>query len=137
MNIVGQAIENHKNGLNCAQAIVCAYCGRFGIDDKTAFRMAEGFGLGMGAKETCGAVTAMAMVTGMKISDGNLSSPGTKKISYSKAAEMVETFKKKNGSIICSELQGIESGTPLRSCGGCIKDAVLIIQEKLLEEEVK
>jgi C_GCAxxG_C_C family probable redox protein len=104
----------------------------FGIDDKTAFRMAEGFGLGMGAMEACGAVTAMALVTGMKISDGNLSSPGTKKICYQKVKEMIEEFKQKNGSIICSELKGVETGTPLRSCGGCIKDAVVIIEKNLL-----
>ena len=136
MDKVEQALEKHKKGYNCAQAIACTYCNMLGIDDTTAFRMAEGFGLGMGAMETCGAVTAMAMVAGMKISDGNLAAPGTKKISYKKTEEMIEAFKEKNGSIICSELKGVKTGTPLRSCGGCIKDAVVIIEEKLTVQEV-
>ena len=129
--MVEKAIEYHKKGYNCAQSIACSYCSRFGIDEKTAFRMAEWFGLGMGAMEDCGAVTAMAMVTGMKESDGNLESPATKKICYGKVKKMIGEFKEKNGSIICRELKGVETGTPLRSCGGCIKDAVLIIEENL------
>ena len=39
----------HDSGYNCAQAVVCAYCDRFGLDENTAFKMAEGFGLGMAA----------------------------------------------------------------------------------------
>ena len=135
MDIIEKVFDNHKKGFNCAQAIACAYCGRFGIDEKTAFRMAEGLGFGMGAMEDCGAVTAMAMVTGMKESDGNLDSPGTKKICYGKVKKMIGEFKKKNGSIICSELKGVETGTPLRGCGGCIKDAVIIIEENLFASE--
>lgn len=38
----------HDEGYNCAQAVVCAYCDSFGLDRDTAFKMAEGFGLGMG-----------------------------------------------------------------------------------------
>jgi len=132
MDNVEKALKYHKDGYNCAQAVACTFCGSFGIDEKTAFRMAEGFGLGMGAMETCGAVTAMAMVTGMKESDGNMASPGTKKVCYKKAEEMIEEFRKKNGSVICKELKGVGKGKPLRSCGGCIKDAVVIIENKLL-----
>lgn len=131
MDKVEEALQYHKNGYNCAQAIACAYCDMFGIDEKTAFRIAEGCGLGMGAMETCGAVTAMALVTGMKESDGNLAAPGTRKICYSKSKKMIEKFKEKNGSIICHELKGVGTGTPLRSCGGCIKDAVVILEEEL------
>ena len=47
----------HDKGYNCAQAVVCAYCDRFGLDENTAFKMAEGFGLGMGLMEVCGALT--------------------------------------------------------------------------------
>ena len=134
MKISEKALANHKKGYNCAQSVVCAYCDMFGVDEKTAFRMAEAYGLGMGAMETCGAVTAMAMVVGMKESDGNISSPGTKKICYKKTKNMLAAFKEKNGTIICRELKGQETGSPLRSCDGCIEDAVMIIEDILSRE---
>jgi len=126
------AHKNHKNGFNCAQAIACVYAGMFNIDEKTAFRITEGLGLGMGAMEACGAVTAMAAVVGMKFSDGNTDAPGTKKACYKKAAELVSEFEKKNSSIRCRDLKGIDTGTPLRSCAGCIEDAVILLEEKLI-----
>jgi len=132
MEKVEKALENHNKGYNCAQAVACAYSDLFGIDEKTAFRMSESFGLGMGAMEACGAVTAMAMVTGMKDSDGNMASPGTKVACYKKTKEMIKLFKAKNGSIICSELKGVGTGKPLRSCEGCIEDAIEIIEKNLL-----
>jgi C_GCAxxG_C_C family probable redox protein len=131
-----KALLNHKKGYNCAQSVVCAYCDVFGIDEETAFRMSEGYGLGMGDMEACGAVTAMAMVTGMKESDGNISSPATKKVCYKKIKKMIEEFKEKNGTINCRELKGVDTGEPLRSCDGCIEDAVMIIEENLLKQEV-
>ena len=133
MDKIEKALQNHKNGYNCAQSVACVYCDLFGFDEKTVFRMSEGFGLGMGCMEACGAVTAMAMVAGMKESDGNMSSPGTKKICYQKSKDMIAKFSEKNGSIICSELKGVKTGNPLRSCGGCIEDAVVIIEESLLK----
>jgi len=128
-----RALANHKKGYNCAQSVVCVYCDRFGIEEETAFRMSEAYGLGMGDMDTCGAVTAMAMVTGMKESDGNISSPGTKKVCYKKMKQLIELFREKNGSINCRELKGVDTGKPLRSCDGCIEDAVAILEEHLLK----
>jgi C_GCAxxG_C_C family probable redox protein len=127
-----KALQNQKKGYNCAQAIVCTFSEMFGIDEKTAFRISECFGSGMGIMDTCGAVSAMAAVIGMKESDGNLESPATKKICYSMMKTMVAEFKEKNGSTICREIKGIDTGTPLRSCTGCIEDAVAIIERNLL-----
>lgn len=129
---VKQTLANHKKGYNCAQSITCAYCDLFGIDEKTAFRMAEAYGFGMGTMETCGAVTAMAMVAGMKLSDGNLEAPATKKKSYRMMKEMTKAFLEKNRSINCSELKGIAGGPILRSCDGCIEDAANILENMLL-----
>ena len=134
MDRAEKALLRHKNGYNCAQSVICTYAEELGIDERTAFRMAEGFGLGMGAMETCGAVTAMAMAAGLKESDGNMSSPGTKKASYKKAKAMIEEFKAKNGTIICREIKGVDTGKPVRSCDGCIEDAISIIDGSLLAE---
>lgn len=44
-------------------------------------------------------------------------------------------FEKKNSSIICSQLKGVDTGTPLRSCNGCIEDAVELLDKYLLGTE--
>ena len=87
---INKALENHKKGYNCAQAVACVYCDAFGIDEQTAFKMAEGFGFGMGTMGTCGAVSAMALCAGMKNSDGDLMSPKTKKETYRMIKEMTK-----------------------------------------------
>lgn len=117
----------HHKGYNCAQAVTCAFAEELNRDEKELFQIMEGFGLGMGAMETCGAVSAMAAVVGMKISDGNLEKPGTKKICYRTAKALVEEFRKKNGSVICRELKGVDTKVPLRKCDDCVKDAADIV----------
>lgn len=131
---INQALMNHSKNYNCAQSVVCAYCGMFGVEEETAFKAAEAFGFGMGDMETCGAVTAMTMLAGMKISDGNLANPSTKRQCYSMMKKMMTEFKNKNKTIVCRELKGVETGIPLRSCNGCIEDAARIIEEFLLEK---
>ena len=128
---IEMAVANHKKGYNCAQAVACAYRDEFGIDEKTLFRMAEGYGLGMGDMDACGAVTAMAMVVGLKESDGNLEAPGTKKVCYAKMKSLIDEFKKMNGTINCREIKGVDTGKVLRSCTGCVEDAVLILEDNL------
>jgi len=126
-----KALSNHKRGYNCAQSVVCAYCDLFDIEEKTAFRIAEGFGLGMGSMGTCGAVAAMSMIVGMKESDGNLEKPTTKKVCYKKMKQLSNEFEKKNGSLICSEIKGVDTGVVLRSCNGCMEDACKLLDEYL------
>lgn len=44
MNRAQKAAEYHQKGYNCAQAIVCAFCDKVGLDEKTAFKVSEGLG---------------------------------------------------------------------------------------------
>lgn len=126
-----KALENHKNGYNCAQAVACAFSSRFGKDEKEVFQLMEPFGFGMGTMGTCGAVSAMAAVVGMNVSDGNLDSPSTKKASYKVMKELTVKFIEKNRSVICREIKGVDSGEMLRSCNGCISDAAELLEEYL------
>ena len=61
-----RAIALHNKGYNCAQAVACTYCDLFGLDEETAYKMAEGFGLGMGLMEVCGALTGGFLLAGVK-----------------------------------------------------------------------
>lgn len=130
---VERAVNNHKSGYNCAQAVACAYCDLFGADEKETFKTMEGFGLGMGTMGTCGAVSAMAALAGMKLSDGNLEKPATKKLCYQAMKDMTRQFEEKNKSILCAEIKGMTGGEVLRSCHGCIEDAAKIVEETLLK----
>lgn len=131
-----KAIAYHKKGYNCAQSVLCTYCDRCGVEEAEAFRMAEGFGLGMGNMEgTCGALTGAFMAVGLINSDGNLEEPRSKKDTYRKIRELYNVFKEKNGSVICKELKGVDGGAPLRSCDGCIEDAAQIVEDFLSRQE--
>lgn len=126
------ALKLHHSKFNCCQSVACAFCHVMGTDPETAFKLAEPFGFGLGCMETCGAVSGMAMVVGMKMSDGNLEDPKTKKECYAMMQKLIEEFKAMNGSIICREIKGIDTGKVLRSCDGCIEDAVELLDKHLL-----
>ena len=129
---VAKAAELHKKGYNCAQAVACAYCDMVGAEEKEVFRLMEGFGLGMGdMKCTCGAVSGMVALAGLKNSDADLDAPKTKGSTYKQAKELTAKFREMNGSVICAELKGVETGEMLRSCPGCIEDACKIVEEYL------
>ena len=129
---VAKAAELHKKGYNCAQAGACAYCDLVDADEKEVFRLMEAFGLGMGdMKCTCGAVSGLVALAGLKNSDADLDAPKTKGATYKQVKELTKKFKDMNGSVICADLKGIETGEMLRSCPGCIEDACKIVEEYL------
>ena len=82
---------------NCSQAVFCAFSDLFGMDEKTAFQLAEGFGGGMGGmQDTCGAVTAMFMVAGLLNSKGNLENAReTRPQTYALVKELAQKFREK------------------------------------------
>ena len=127
--------DKHTRGYNCAQIVLCSYAEELGIDEETLFRISEGFGAGMGGMmQTCGAVTAMFMALGLANSSGDLQACDTKPQTMKKVRELAAEFEKKNGSIVCRELKGIDTGKVLRSCDGCIEDGIRILGEYLLDD---
>lgn len=101
------------------------------------FKMTEGLGLGMGGMEgTCGAVTGACILAGMKNSTANLDMPNSKVNTYKLSREIVESFNVKNGSVICKELKGVQTGKMLRSCHGCIMDAAGLVEKIIFDSEV-
>ena len=129
---VAEIKDKHTRGYNCAQIVLCSYAEELGIDEETLFRISEGFGAGMGGMmQTCGAVTAMFMALGLANSSGDLQACDTKPQTMKKVRELAAEFEKKNGSIVCRELKGIDTGKVLRSCDGCIEDGIRILGEYL------
>ena len=131
---VEETMKRHDIGYNCAQAVACTYCDLVGIDEKLMFRLTEALGGGMGGKEcTCGALSGACVLAGMKASTGNLEKPDSKAASYELSKEIVRQFKERIGSVVCKEIKGVETGTPLRPCNDCIKDAAAIAEKVLFE----
>ena len=144
-----QAAEYHARGFNCAQAVACTLAPAVGLDPQTAFTLTEGFGAGMGGMtETCGAISGAVAILSLVNSEG-MEKPTTKGRSYQLSREAAKRFKtkgqtyklsreiakrfgEKNTTTVCGTLKGVGSDNgPLRSCPGCIDDAVEIACDML------
>ncbi|MBE6020357.1 MAG: C_GCAxxG_C_C family protein [Firmicutes bacterium] len=149
MKRADKAVEKFVGGYNCSQAVLSAYCDLYGIDELTAFKLAEGFGLGMGGyKDECGAVTGMFMVLGLENSDGEMGKGTSKQSTYAKVKECGEAFKEELGTFMCGELLRKErdmkaAATPeeLAASNGknlicikCVEAAAKLLDEKLGEK---
>jgi len=144
VNKVQQAVNCFKEGFNCSQAICSAYGQEYGLDQKTALKVACGFGAGMGRMGgICGAVTGAYMVIGLKYGQSDILDLSAKEKTYKLVREFSEKFKSRNGSIVCKELLKIDLGTVEgmkaakernihgTCCRQYVKDAAEIIEEIL------
>ena len=61
MSIKEKALELHKKGYNCAQAVIAACSDMTGLDEKTALAISAGFGGGLRSGEVCGAISGAVM----------------------------------------------------------------------------
>ena len=113
---------------NCAQAIVCTYADRIGLDDATARNVGNAFAAGMGNMEgTCGALVGAGIVLGMATKD---------KAQSMKAMRQVMTqFQQRNGATQCRLLKGVGTKEPLRECPDCVADVAEFLEMQL--EEIK
>lgn len=134
MTKVEKALELKRNKkYSCSQSVGCVYCEEVHMEEKDMLHLMSGFGIGMGGFEgTCGAVSAGVAVIGLLM--GAKSEEENNKVKvYKVAKEYTRRFKEKNKSLICKELKGIETGEFLRSCDGCVEDAVEILEEMRAE----
>lgn len=132
---VEKALENHAKGYNCAQAVLCAFCDKVDVDEKLLHKISEGLGAGMGnRKNTCGALSGAVMLCGLVNGSGD-QTKSTKSETYKLAGEIVNEFEYKCGALMCSDIKGIETGSPTVSCDECIKKAVEIAERILFKTE--
>ena len=143
------AVRLFKEGYNCSQAVLGAYCEEIGMDFETAIKLASSFGGGMGRlREVCGAVSAMFMVAGLKFGYTVPMDKSIKQKHYELVQMLSQRFKEQNGSIICRELLGLEvqHDSPVpdsrtekyykkRPCAELVKCAAKILDEVLKERE--
>ncbi len=134
------AVQEFKNGLNCAQTVLASYCDELNLDRPTALSIAAGFGSGMGRMQlTCGVVTGAFMAIGVYNGRKYENNADQK----AKSAEMIQAFSKafvcENKTINCRELLDFDISTPEGQqmareknlfgtvCVKCIKDSIDIL----------
>ena len=134
-------------GYNCAQSVFCAFTDVTGYDIDTSARMASSFGGGLGRlRETCGAVSAAALILGIVNGYADPADYEAKKQHYELVREFADKFKEKDKSIICRELlteaslnpesggapeQRSEEYYQKRPCPNLVYDAALILDEMI------
>jgi len=104
------ALENFKS-LNCAQSVLLSFSEEVNLDEKTAMRIALGFGGGMAMGETCGAVTGAYMVLGMKAQANGKSLQEIKTETKAAVRKFNELFIATHGSLNCKKLLGVDIST--------------------------
>jgi C_GCAxxG_C_C family probable redox protein len=106
-----QQIKEVFGSFNCSQTVLKIFAPEIGIDDKTALRIASGFGAGMVCGETCGAVTGAYMVIGMKHGH-DTPDPDAKARTKSLIRKFNDEFKAEHQTLKCRELIGFDLSDP-------------------------
>lgn len=146
MNYSDKAVENFKQGYNCAQSVFLAFAQEFGFDNETALKLSSSFGAGMGRlREVCGAVSSMFAIAGLKHGYTSPDDDEIKAKHYELIQKLAEKFKTQHDSIICRELLGLPEGadSPIpskrteeyyqeRPCELFIRTAAEIIEKDIL-----
>ena len=106
MDIREKALDYHKKGYNCAQAVIAACSELTGLDEKTVLAISAGFGGGLRSGEVCGAISGAVMALGMAYPFVDCSDAEAKQKIAEIAKQCVAAAEEKYGKIRCSELKG-------------------------------
>lgn len=99
-----KAAQYFLSGYNCAQSVAMAFADLIEMDEKTAARIASGFGGGIGRlREVCGAVSGMVMVASY-LYGYDTPDQAQQATCYQMVQSLAEQFKAENGSIICRDI---------------------------------
>ncbi|MDR2710433.1 MAG: C-GCAxxG-C-C family protein [Burkholderiales bacterium] len=136
---VNDAVACFNSRLNCSQAILSAYCREFGLDEKTALKIACGLGAGMGRRqETCGAVSGAYLLIGLKHGNFLKEDSQAKENCYALVRKFAAMFEERNKTTNCRELLGVDlingdkqiaSERVKNICPKLVQDAAEIIEQ--------
>lgn len=105
---IALAVDYFRQGFNCAQAVCAAFADLYGFSEEQAVRMAASFGGGIGRmRETCGAACGMFLLAGLDCGATRGDDRDGKAHNYAVVQQLAETFRQRNGSLICAELLGL------------------------------
>ena len=93
-----------RGGLNCAQAVLGAFCEDYGLTVGKALQISAGLGGGLRKGEVCGAVSGAVIVLGLKYGPKTPEDLDSKQLCNKKTIEFMDAFREKNGAVTCREL---------------------------------
>ncbi len=136
---VEKALKLFDSKLNCSQAVLGAFCSKYGMAEELALKLACGFGGGMRCGEVCGAVTGAVMVIGLKYGQTAAEDIEAKARCYELTSKFMEEYAKRNGYVVCRELLGYDlrdaearakyPGKIKEVCPNAIQTAVLLLED--------
>jgi len=104
-NRIQRAVELFMQGYGCCQSVVCAFSDLYGLDEEMALRISAGFGGGVGRmRMMCGTCSALVILAGLEKGQTRGEDREGKAACYQLVRQLLETFRQRNGSIICAEL---------------------------------
>ena len=139
-----EALAGFRGGFTCSSAVFSAFSGELGLDDKTAKKIACGFGAGISKTgNICGAVPGAIMVIGLKYGKTMQGDDTATEKTRALTRQFIKEFSAKNGSVSCTELLGYnlsnvdeyekarEEKLFVTKCPELVRDAAAIL-EKIL-----
>lgn len=110
---IALAVSLFKEGYNCSQAVVAAFADMYGFTREQALKMSSSFGGGIGRmRKTCGAACGLFILAGLETGCTEGRNREGKEANYKLVQELAAEFAKRNGSITCAELLGLEKNAP-------------------------
>ncbi len=110
---VNLAVSLFKEGYNCSQSVVAAFADLYGFTREQALKMSASFGGGIGRmRQTCGAACGLFMLAGLETGCVDGKNREGKEANYLLVQALAEEFRKRNGSIVCAELLGLDKKAP-------------------------
>ena len=149
---IQRAVELFMQGYGCCQSVVCAFSDLYGLDEEMALRVSAGFGGGVGRmRMMCGTCSALVILAGLERGQTRGEDREGKSVCYQLVRELLETFRQRNGSIICAELlqmNGVKAETNtsqpdernaeyyrVRPCARKVESAARVFAEYLASSE--
>ena len=108
-----RAVELFKEGYNCSQSVVAAFADMYGFTHQQALKMSASFGGGIGRmRQTCGAACGLFILAGLETGCTEGKNKDGKEANYKLVQELAEEFRKRNGSLMCNQLLGLDKNAP-------------------------
>ena len=146
MNRCEQAYMYHKQGYNCAQAVVAAFSDLTGFTVEQSLAVSGGFGGGVGGchEELCGAISGGVMTLSLLYPHLDGTNQDTKREIYQISKEFRKRFQDIFGKTQCGELLKAHPGTSEKTpeaialgltahCDIMIVTAVQLVEQMLAE----
>ena len=101
------ALASFNQGFTCSSAVFSSFADELGLEEKTAWKIACGFGAGISRTgNICGAVSGAIMVIGLKYGKAEQGDDAATDKTRALTRDFIREFTQKNGSVNCTELLG-------------------------------